>query len=277
MKIFKQLLNFYINSSFHVAFAVVALTWITLLEFHLGFDRNLLTFVFFASVTGYNFVKYFGIARFHHRSLSNWLKTIQIVSFFCFVFMCYYVLKLKLETLVFIVGFGVVTFFYAVPFIPKRLYLDSKQNLRNIGGLKVYLIALVWTGVTVFLPVINNNYGIEYDVILTAIQRWIFIIVLMLPFEIRDLSYDSLKLATIPQKIGVEQTKIMGMVLLGTFYTIEFFKDSIASGNLLIMFLISAITLFFVKYADVNQGRYYCSFWVEGLPILWFLLLLIFN
>ncbi|MCR8666655.1 hypothetical protein NO995_03100 [Aestuariibaculum sp. M13] len=277
MKVFKQLLNFYINSSFHVACAVVALTWITLLEFHLILDENLIIFVFFASVTGYNFVKYFGIARFHHRGLSNWLKAIQILSFFCFVLMCYYVLKLKLETLLFIAGFGVVTFFYAIPFLPRRFYLDSKQNLRNIGGLKVYLIALVWTGVTVFLPVINNDYGIDSDVILTAIQRWIFIIVIMLPFEIRDLKYDSLKLATIPQKIGVQQTKIMGMLLLGVFYTMEFFKDSIASGSLLVMFLISAITLFFVKYAEVKQGPYYCSFWVEGLPILWLLLLLMFN
>lgn len=277
MKVFKQLLNFYINSSFHVAFAVVALTWITLLEIHLVLDKNLLFFVFFASVTGYNFVKYFGIARFHHRSLSKWLKAIQILSFFCFGFMCYYVLKLTLETLVFIAGFGVVTFLYAIPFLPKRFYLDSKQNLRNIGGLKVYLIALVWTGVTVFLPVINNNYGIDADIILTAIQRWIFIIVLMLPFEIRDLSYDSLKLATIPQKIGVQQTKIMGMILLGVFYVLEFFKDSMASGSFLVMFLITAVTLFFVKHAEIKQGRYYCAFWVEGLPILWLLLLLIFN
>ncbi|MBD0834287.1 UbiA prenyltransferase family protein [Aestuariibaculum suncheonense] len=277
MKIFKQLLNFYINSSLHVAFAVVALTWITLLEFHISFDKYLLTFVFFASVTGYNFVKYFGIAKFHHRSLSSWLKAIQILSFFCFVFMCYYLMKLKLETLLFIVGCGVVTFFYAIPFLPKRFYLDSKQNLRNIGGLKVYLIALVWSGVTVFLPVINSHYSIDADVILTAIQRLIFIIVIMLPFEIRDLSYDSLRLATIPQKMGVQQTKVMGMVLLGIFYALEFFKDNMVSGSLLVMFLISAVTLYFVKHAEVKQGQYYSSFWVEGLPILWLLLLLIFN
>ncbi|GAA4293533.1 hypothetical protein GCM10023163_10720 [Aestuariibaculum suncheonense] len=186
-------------------------------------------------------------------------------------------MKLKLETLLFIVGCGVVTFFYAIPFLPKRFYLDSKQNLRNIGGLKVYLIALVWSGVTVFLPVINSHYSIDADVILTAIQRLIFIIVIMLPFEIRDLSYDSLRLATIPQKMGVQQTKVMGMVLLGIFYALEFFKDNMVSGSLLVMFLISAVTLYFVKHAEVKQGQYYSSFWVEGLPILWLLLLLIFN
>ncbi|MBD0830733.1 UbiA prenyltransferase family protein [Aestuariibaculum sediminum] len=277
MKVLKQVVNFYINSSIHVAFSVVALTWISLIEFQISLDKELLNFVFFATITGYNFVKYFGIAKFHHRSLSKWLKAIQVFSFFSFIFMCYYGLKLKLNTVLFIVGFGLVTFFYAIPFLPKRFFLDSKQNLRDIGGLKVYLIALVWTGVTVFLPAINNDHPINADVILTAIQRFLFIIVIMLPFEIRDLSYDSLKLATIPQKIGIKETKIMGYILLIAFYILELFKDSMAYGSILVLFLIGVITGVLIKFSMVTQGKYYSAFWVEGLPVLWLLMLLLFN
>ncbi|MGE5944993.1 MAG: hypothetical protein ACM31G_11705, partial [Flavobacteriales bacterium] len=157
MALFKQLFNFYINASIHVALSVLSLTWITLIEFIIPYDRDVLCFVFFSSITGYNFVKYFGIAKFHHRSLATWLKAIQVFSFFSFLMLCYFTLKLNTVSLLYILGFGLVTFFYAIPFLPKRFFIDNQYNLRSISGLKVYLIALVWSGVTVFLPLINNN------------------------------------------------------------------------------------------------------------------------
>ncbi|PLB21066.1 UbiA prenyltransferase family protein [Mariniflexile rhizosphaerae] len=277
MKMLKRLFDFYINSSIHVALSVFSLTWITLLEYGISYDEALLSFVFFASISGYNFVKYFGIAKFHHRSLANWLKTIQIFSLLCFISMCYYVLQLRVNAMFFIVGLGLVTFFYAIPFLPKHLFLDSKNNLRNVGGLKVYLIALVWAGVTVFLPIINNDYTINADVVITGIQRFVFIIVLMLPFEIRDLMYDSLKLATIPQKIGVKQTKIIGVVLLGLFLFLEFFKAGTTTKSLLVSMLISVVISLFLLYSKKEQGTYYSSFWVEGLPVLWLFLMLLFK
>ena len=45
--------------------------WITLLKFEQIFDEWILFFIFFATITGYNFVKYFGIAKFHHRKLAG--------------------------------------------------------------------------------------------------------------------------------------------------------------------------------------------------------------
>ena len=142
MKVLKQLLDFYINSSIHVALAVYALSWITLKKLNINGDETILYFNFFATITGYNFVKYFGIAKWHHRSLANWLKVIQVFSLVCFGLMCYYALQLQNNSLLLITGFGMVTFLYAIPFLPKKWYLDTQQNLRDISGLKVYVIAL---------------------------------------------------------------------------------------------------------------------------------------
>ena len=65
MRFLKQVLDFYINSSIHVSLAVLSLSWITLIEFDISYDINVLFFIFYASITGYNFVKYFGIAKHH--------------------------------------------------------------------------------------------------------------------------------------------------------------------------------------------------------------------
>ena len=153
MKVLKYLLNFYINSSIHVALAVYALSWITLLELGLNYDEVVLYFVFFATITGYNFVKYYGVVRFHHKKIAYWLKLIQVLSFICFLLMCFYAYQLQLKTLMIIGFFAVLTFFYAIPFF------GSKQfTLRKVDGIKVFVIALVWTGVTVFIPIINKEY-----------------------------------------------------------------------------------------------------------------------
>lgn len=277
MKLIKQLFNFYLNSSIHVALSVYALTYITLLEFGFPYEKNVLYFVFFASITGYNFVKYFGVAKFHHRGLAGWLKAIQVFSFFAFVFMCYYGFQLSTKTLVCISGFGLVTFLYAIPFLPKDLFLDQQNNLRSIGGLKIYLIGLVWMGVTVFLPIVENSYTIDADVILTAGQRYMYILVLMLPFEIRDLKYDSLKLSTVPQKIGVKGTKFMGVLLLVLCFLLEFFKDETHQIKIMVLLIISIVTGVSVLLSSKKQSVYFASFWVEALPILWLALMLLLD
>ncbi len=275
MTLLKQIFNFYINSSIHVALSVFSLTWITLIEYNLLYDENVLYFVFYATITGYNFVKYFGIAKFHHRRLATWLKAIQIFSLICFILMCYYGFQLEKNTLLCIAVLGVITFLYAIPFLPKHLFLDKHHNLRSISGLKIYLIALVWSGVTVFLPLINMQYDINIDVILTGLQRYLFVIVLMFPFEIRDLQYDSLKLSTIPQRIGVKQTKVIGTLLLILFFFLEFFKDDTNTGGIVQLLVITLVTMLLLVFSKINQGNYYSSFWVEGVPVLWLILMLL--
>nr|WP_215906989.1 hypothetical protein [Olleya sediminilitoris] len=232
-------------------------------------------FNFFATITGYNFVKYFGIAKWHHRSLAKWLKVIQVFSLLCFLLMCFFTLKLQEETLITIAIFAVITFLYAIPFLPKTWYLDTQQNLRDISGLKVYVIALVWSGVTVVLPLVNNKVAFSETVIITVAQHFVFVMALMLPFEIRDLRYDSIKLATIPQKIGIKRTKVVGFGLVLLFYFLEYFKDNIQSNYLLITFVISLMLAMFIYFSGNNRNKYYASFWVEALPIIWMLLMLV--
>ncbi len=277
MRVLRQIFNFYINSSIHVALAVVAMTWVTLIQFELECDKNVLVFVFLATITGYNFVKYFGVAKFHHRSLAAWLKAIQIFSFFAFLGMGYYALKLNVNTLIYLSIFGLITFLYAVPLLPIRYFRDSHKNLRQVSGLKVYVIALVWVFTTVFLPLIDKDFYINDDVVITGVQRFIFVIVLMLPFEIRDLIYDSIKLATIPQRIGVRNTKIIGVFLLIVFFFLEYFKDEMSSTTVVSNSVILSVTLIFVLFAHKKQSQYYSAFWVESTPILWLMVLLMLS
>lgn len=269
MRVLKSIFDFYLNSSIHVAIAICALVWVTLLEFNIGVDLEFIYFMFFASVTGYNFVTYFGLAKFYHRRLASWLKFIQVFSLLCFIGMCYYTFKLPFPTLLYFGILGLITFFYAIPFLPKSYFLDSSRNLRAIGGLKTYVIAFVWSGATVIIPLLNEGHPIGYDVIISSIQRFLFVSAVMIPFDIFDLSYDSVKLATIPQRIGVKRAKIMGIILILAFFLIEFMKDELVDKNISITAVVSMLSILALLLSRKGQSKYFSQFWVESIPIIW--------
>lgn len=272
MKVLQRIFNFYLNSSIHVALAVVCLTWLTCLEFEIKAKKEVLLFTFFAAVTGYNFVKYYGIAKFYHRSLSGWLKYIQIFSLFSFVAMLFYAIELQWQALLLICVLGMLTFLYAIPFFPKRFITKNAHSLRAISGLKIYIIALVWSVTVVLFPILNNEFLVTNDLLISLLQRFLFVLVLMLPFEIRDMKNDHLMLLTIPQQIGIKRSKLFGVLLLLFVLGLELFKDITSQNRLLVLALICLITMLFLLGSTMQQKKYYAAFWVEAIPMLWLLL-----
>lgn len=271
MRIFKNLFSFYINSSIHVAFAVVALVAVTQLHFSLSFQEDLILFVFFGTITGYNFVKYASLAKLHHRSLANNIKIIQLFSFFCFLAFIYFALQVDVNVLLLALFFGVITLLYAVP------VLRGNRNLRAVKGVKVHVISFIWAGVTVLMPLVVLRSLTRPEVAFEFIQRYLLVLVLLFPFEIRDLKYDSNYLQTIPQKIGVKRTRIYGLFLLMVIILAEFLKDTSTAGSINAVSIVAVITAAVIIWSNENQSRYFAAFWVEGIPVLWFLLIWIFK
>ena len=271
MKLLKILLDFYINASIHVAFSVYALLRITEFYFNISYNENLNYFVFFGTITGYNFVKYAGVAKLHHRSLTDDLKIIQIFSFFCFLAMCFYAYKVSLETLYYILPFCLLTILYAVPFLS-----GFDKNLREVSYLKIIVVATVWSGFTVLIPAIDAGISFTTNLAFIMLQRFLIVVVLILPFDIRDVKYDAISLQTIPKKIGVEKTKRLGLILMVFSLVLEYLFSSklmVKTPFMLFFFLV----IIFLMRAKTDQPKYYSSFWVEALPVIWWLVILGFD
>lgn len=258
----KRTFDFYINASIHVALAVCSLVFISAWEIGFEVSNYLLGFIFFGTISGYNFVKYAKVAGLHHHSLTRSLKEIQIFSFVslgCLIFCA-----LHLSPAVFYVAapFGGLTFLYAVPFLRKR-------NLRTFSGLKIFVVAIVWSGVTVFIPWSNTLEVLTFDIWLTFFQRLLVVIVCTLPFEIRDLQYDAASLRTLPQQFGIKKVKIFGASLLVIASLLEGFKDELLLTHALSLWFASLLILVLLIVATKKQHRYFASFWVEAIPFFW--------
>ena len=81
MKIFKQFLDSYINSSIHIALSCFALVNITNLMFNITNDNSVAWFAFFGTIVGYNFVKFDALARANKNKMRSQLKAISAFSF----------------------------------------------------------------------------------------------------------------------------------------------------------------------------------------------------
>lgn len=269
MNLLKQFFDFYINSSIHVALAVCAFLGVTIVEFEISISYSLLGFIFFSSITGYNFVKYATIAKLHHASLTTPLKYILLFSVICFVAMIFFAIKQSLNVLIYIGFFALITFFYAIPFL-------RFKNLRALLSLKIFIVAFVWAGVTVLIPIFDIESMIGIDQWITFFQRALLVIVLTIPFEIRDLSHDSQGLGTFPQRMGVRISKIFGILILILILVLEYFKDEISHHHLVTLYIVSLILGIFLVITKKEQSEYFASFWVESIPILWYILMISF-
>ena len=271
MRFLKLAFDFYLNASIHVAFSVYAFLRITEIYFELPSNENLNWFIFFGTISGYNFVKYVDLVKLNHKSLTNSLKSIQIFTFLCFLALCYFGFLVDLKTLLYTIPFTILTVLYAVPFLS-----GFDKNLREVSYLKIIVVGFVWAGFTVLIPLIDVDKEISLNVLMLVLQRFFIVVVLILPFDIRDVIYDAISLQTIPKKVGVEKTKKLGLMLLVITLVLEYLFNSsnIVKTPFMIFFF---LMILFLMRAKTDQSKYYSSFWVEALPIVWWLLLLGFH
>lgn len=268
MKVLKSILQFYINSSIHVALSVYSLVQMTNFMFRIPEDKAMANFAFFGTIVGYNFVKYDALARTNKVQLRTSLKFIILFSALSFLAVGFYFFQLQRITQIVSVGVLSLTLLYTLPFFPNR------KNARNWAGVKIYMVSLCWVGVTLALPIVNAGITITTDFYLKSIQRFILVFVLILIFEIIDLANDDPHLQTVPQQIGVRRTKNLGYILLLIFCVLELFNSNFKYNiiHLLLVIVIAVITTLFLAFANEQRSKYYTSFWTESIPIVWWLL-----
>ncbi|MGK0384706.1 MAG: 4-hydroxybenzoate polyprenyltransferase [Bacteroidia bacterium] len=175
-----------------------------------------------------------------------------------------------------IIPLGLVAFAYTIPVARKEA---NKIRIREIGLWKIFIIASVWTGMTVILPAVNL-YGFKQIFELGSWQlafgRFLFILAITIPFDIRDLANDANKgVRTIPYIIGWKLSVLCSHVLLVAFILLIWFRLG-AHHPFFVGYAIStAITIILVAVASPNRSDFYCSFWLEGTMLLQFMVVLL--
>lgn len=236
----------------------------------LHFDLVATLFVFFGTLVSYNVIKYASFI-IKHKTFKKTLISIIVLTIFGIFLCCYLFFKLSFDAKLITIFFGILSLLYVIPF-GKR-----KSNLRNLAGIKIYIVSFCWAGVTLLIPLMNAEVSIELDVVFKFIQRYILTLILILIFEINDLKYDDVRLKTVPQSIGIQNTKLFIYLLCVPFYLLEFLKNNYYSNQWIVNLILIVVLAFLTFKASAERSKYYTLFWVESIPLLWYLLILITN
>ena len=195
------------------------------------------------------------------------MKLIFVVSLISFFASIFYFLQLEISSkLLSFLAFGIVLV-YGFSFFGKL------KSARNWIGFKVFLVVLSWTIITFLLPIVNAKLEFTQELFLYGLQRFVLIYAIMCVFEIVDLQFDAISLQTIPQRIGVKQTKLVGFAFLTVFLILEFFVTN--QFTRIDVFFVGLIAVF-IYFSNRNRSKYYSNFWVESIPIFWWIALLLF-
>lgn len=281
-----SILDFLLFSNLFIAFCAVAQGLVTYYLLKVPADKSVLSFLFFSTLLIYNLSMLlskpkdpqkspFKRVRWifsHHRLIIS----ITLIAGLCLIPLGLLYLSFQAKLLM---GFiGLIAIAYNFPFLSVN---QKKIGLRNLPGIKLFLIALVWSVSCVLLPIVEleRNYGISvtlWETLLLVAKRFLFICAITIPFDIRDLFQDKLyELKTIPVMLGEKKAWIFCQGLLAVYlvflilFTKEFNLDVI--GLALTIFL----TGWLIFKSNLKRNEYYYFFFLDGTMILqWAILVL---
>ena len=272
MSLLKRGFGFYVFANVHVAIAAYCLTKITFLDFDF-YNEHLAIFVFFSTILSYNMIRFFQLDKINSataiwiRANKKGLLALNIMAMSGVVYFAFYISSSGFLALL---PFFIATVFYVLPIKNKAI------GLRHVPALKLILIAFSWMGISLYFPLYEAGQIDISNQWLYFVQRFLFIIAITIPFDIRDTHFDLPELATLPQIIGVNKAKVVAVICMLAFIILSVFLKGAASSLFKADLILMLATVGLISFCTQNRNRFYTAFWVESLPILWYILYLIF-
>ena len=177
-----------------------------------------------------------------------------------------------------LVSLALVSVAYSLPIFSIH---DKHFGLRNIPGVKLFLIAAVWSLSCVLLPILELESSIEASVtmndsILLIAKRFLFIAAITVPFDIRDLFQDKTnELKTIPVILGESKALFICQGLLAIYLVLLFLFTKSIDSNFLGLTLTIILSGWLIFKSKWQKNEYYYFFYLDGTMIVQFLMLLL--
>ena len=268
--------SFLVHTYFLIALAAVALSVAT--QVQLGSAPSFLPYlaaIFFLTLLDYNLHQLLSLrnAAPPHRPKFLWalrhITTLKIFVLFSFLASTATLFFLTRPVLILLASLAILTGLYSFPVSRKR---HQRPRILQITGIKTFLIALVWTFVTVAIPLLasTQTYTLQHILFLFA-ERFTFIFAIAIPFDIRDMLYDKFLLAaTIPIAFGEKRAWFISNIALAISLAVALIHSLTSpSGNIFPFYTLSiAITFLLINFRPLHRHPYYHHGLLDGAILL---------
>jgi len=283
-KIGLSILDFLLFSNFFIAICAVAQGLVTYHLLKAKPSEHVLAFLFFSTLLIYNlavllskpkapqnspFKRVRWIFAHHRLTIST-----TLISALCLIPLG--LLYLSFESKLLMVFVGLLSVAYNIPFLSLN---QKKIGLRNIPGIKLFLIAFVWASSCVLLPIVEleSLHQIQVplsETVLLVAKRFLFICAITVPFDIRDLFQDKLyELKTIPVILGEKKAWIFCQALLAIYLLLLVLFTKDINLDVIGLTLTVLLTGWLIFKSNFKRNEYYYFFYLDGTMLLQYLIL----
>ena len=271
-----RIVLFCINTNIFVSISAFCLYKVSELLF--GFQNHEIgLFVFFATLFAYNYMRIPLLSSPQDESnrvmwMQNNKNVIYFLLFISGLFTICLAILLGLKFIKLLMLPVLISLSY-----PLLIRINNKDyGLRKIPFFKIFLISFTWSYVTLLLPNLYYDFQIDYFLISSFFQRFLFVIVISIPFDMRDSHYDYIK--TIPNTLGVYRSKLFAwfcLFVIDTLLIIDIINNNITIPVFIGLFLFFELCSLIIYFTNNDQSSFFYSILVEGLSIVMYLFLLI--
>ncbi len=164
----------------------------------------------------------------------------------------------------------ILSILYVLPLFGKRL--------RDLDYLKIFLIATAWTWISSINPQILDIRHARIDWLI-VLERFVFILGITIPFDIRDLEIDTKQgIKTLVSLLGVKRSKLLAILLLVLALCIHILlvsKGRVAYDHGWAFAISYILSIGLIWRAESNRSDIYFTGAIDGMMGLPWLILLI--
>ncbi|WP_170172562.1 UbiA family prenyltransferase [Hymenobacter rigui] len=276
LSVLRRPLDAVLYSSTWLSLAALGLMWATFLFWQVHIPARLGGLIFSATLFLYNLDSVLPYKQGQHPGLSKrkqWMqrhrRALLVVALVAgLVAGALFLLDARLLRLTpFLLHLGLISVLYSMPLLKRQ---GRWWALRDLPLLKVFLIAYVWAGVTVWIPALYLGRGLMEPVVwLLFLRRFLFILALAFVFDIRDYTKDrATGTRTFPGLFGIRATKYIA--LLALLLAAVLVPPGTPAGQqapLLLPLLAAAAVIW---YAEETRPDYYFALLTDGVMVFQF-------
>lgn len=277
MNYLRKALDFLLYSNIYIGICAVSLVFTNQLTtgVQLVYDDSI-CFVLFSTIFTYSWLKFrrgnSPVSTAHQRwaeQNSQLYRNIMLIALLC---TAVFFLRLNNQAKLYAIGAGVITAFYGFANIP---FVKPQTKLRHIGLLKTAFVGFVWSVSTVLIP--QAGYPVDDTTLLfLLLRRFLFIMALTIPFEIKDLPADKAdNLRTIPMLLGVSGAKLLAqgfLLLLAGVNLIEYFFYGLPFYNMMAVNVSLLLSMVLIQPIDEHTPDIWYFLGLDGMMIVQFVL-----
>lgn len=275
LKSFKGLCEAIVYSNVWVAFIGFCFLWSSYLMLSLPFNFYLGIFYFFSVLFTYNIQRIYELNK-SNREASDarriWilrhesrLRDLIKLSGLILLLLCFII---PFRVFLYLIPAGLITMFYTFPvgFLSSRY-----KRLREVPGIKIFLVALVWSYSSVAFILADRLLPFYHEgIIFVFLLNFFLCTAITLPFEIRDVEIDLRnRLKTLATEFGSGRTiQIACFCLLLSMLLILFYAE-FSSAQKLFLSAHAAMTFIFIRLSSrFQKHELYFTGLLDGLLML---------